>query len=450
MTSQPGKPSKGIERRGFLKLSAGSAAAAAAVGTGLLTGGTTPALAKMTGRTNRAADLPAATGPRCVVIGGGVSGLTMARALKKANPQFDVVMVEPNATYFSCVMSNLWLADILDLKTLVHSFCDAAKNGNYTWLQGKLIDLDRDAKRAYTTEGYIDYKYIVIAPGIDYNYASVGIKDPAMAAMCAQNFPAAFKPGSEHLTLKKKLEGFEGGTFLTTVPTGNYRCLPGPYERACMIAAYFQKNKIKGKVIVLDPNAKPFGPVAPGYLAAFSELYKDVLEYKPSTDVKSVDPVKKTVTTEFDTIKFEDASIYPRNRAAKIIEELGLHDPKSPQLEADINVHTYECKGDKHCYVTGDARPMGMSKSANTSNTEAHYVARLIAAREAGKEIEWESPNTLCYAAASAYPELDFMVNAKYKKDGFAFTDVTVDNTRSDANAKAGREWFKGLIRDII
>ncbi len=449
MTSQPDKPSKGIERRGFLKLSAGSAAVAA-VGTGLLAGGTTPASAKMTGRTNRAADLPAATGPRCVVIGGGVSGLTMARALKKANPKFDVVMVEPNATYFSCVLSNLWLADLIDLKTLVHSFCDAAKDGNYTWLQGKLIDLDRDAKRAYTSEGYIDYKYIVIAPGIDYNFASVGIKDPAMAAICAQSYPAAFKPGSEHLTLKKKLEGFEGGTFVMTVPTGNYRCLPGPYERACMVASYFQKNKIKGKIILLDPGEKPFAPMATGFLTAFSDLYKDVIEYKPSTDVKSVDPIKKTVTTEFDTIKFEDASIYPRNRASKIIEELGLHDPKSPQLEADINPYTYACKGDNHCYVTGDARPMGMSKSANTSNTEAHYVARLIAAREAGKEIEWESPTTLCFAPTNANPEQAIMVQAHYKKDGFGFTDVTLDNNRSEANAKAGREWFKGLIRDFI
>ncbi len=450
MTSQPRKPSKGIERRGFLKLSAGSTAAAAAVGAGLLTGGTTPAAAAMSGRTNRAADLPAASGPRCVVIGGGVSGLTTARALKKANPKFDVVMVEPNATYMACFLSNLWLADLIDLKTLEHSFCDAAKDGNYTWLQGKLIDLDRDAKRAYTSEGYIDYKYIVIAPGIDYNYASIGIKDPAMAVACAQNFPAAFKPGSEHLSLKKKLEGFEGGTFIMTVPTGNYRCLPAPYERACLVAAYFKKNKIKGKILLLDPGEKPFAPKAPGFLAAFNDLYKDVLEYKPSTDIKSVDPIKKTVTTEFDTFKFDDAAIYPRVRAAKIIEDLGLHDPKSPQLEADIDVYTYACKGDNTCYVTGDARPMGFSKSANTANTEAHYIARLIAAREAGKEIEWESPTTLCYSTVNSKPEEAIMVQAHYAKVGFAFTDVKLDNKRSEAIAKAAREWGKGIFRDMI
>lgn len=447
MTGRPPRPSRGIERRGLLKLSAGSAAAAAA-GAGLLAR-PAPAAAAVSGRTARAADLPAA-GPLCVVVGGGTSGLTMARALKKADPNFHVVMVEPNATYMSCFLSNLWLADLIDLKTLEHSFCDAAKDGNYIWLQGKLIDLDRDAKRAYTSEGYIDYKYIVIAPGIDYNYASIGVKDPAMAVMCAQNYPAAFKPGSEHLSLKKKLERFQRGTFILTVPAGNYRCLFGPYERACLMAAYFKKHEIKGKVLLLDPATEPAAPLAPGFLAAFNDLYKDVLEYKPSTAIVLVDPISKTVITEFETFEFDDASFYPRVRAAKIIEDLGLHDPKSPQFEADIDVHTYACKGDYSCYVTGDARPMPFSKSANTANTEAHFVARLIAAREAGKELEWESPATLCYSVVGAGPEQAIMVQTEYSKQDFAPVGRKIYNNRSEALARAAHQWANGLYSDMI
>ena len=91
-----------------------------------------------------------------------------------------------------------------------------------------------------------------------------------------------------------------------------------------MIADYFKKNKIKGKLVLLDPGEKPFAPKAPGFLAAFNELYKDIIEYRPSTMIKSVDPIKKTVTTEFETITFDDAAIYPRVRAAKLIEDLGL------------------------------------------------------------------------------------------------------------------------------
>jgi len=439
----PGQP----DRRGFLKLSVGSTLVAAAAGTAAMTG---PAAAAMSGRTNRPADLPAAKGPRCVVVGGGASGATLAKYLKKENPKFDVVMVEPNALYMSCFLSNLWLDDLIKLETLQHSYCDAANANNYAWVQGKLIDLDREKKRAYTSEGYIDYHYVVLAPGIDYNYASIGIKDPAMEMACAQKFPAGFKPGSEHLSIKAKLANFERGIFLTTVPVGNYRCLPAPYERACMIASYFKKNKIKGKVVLLDPGDKPFAPKAPGFLAAFKDLYKGVLEYHPSTNIKAVDPEKKTVTTEFDTIKFDDAAIYPRVRAAKLIEDLGLHDPKSPQMEGDIDVYKYFAKGDKTCYVTGDCRPMPFSKSGNTANSEAHYVAKVIAATEAGKDIDWVSPQTICYSMVNAKPEQAIVVKAKYDKKTFGFTDVQLDNKRSAALGKATHEWGAGLYRDIF
>jgi sulfide dehydrogenase [flavocytochrome c] flavoprotein subunit len=447
MTKRFEKTPETLGRRQFLKLSAGSTLVAAAATTGAMT---TPAAATISGRTNRPADLPAATGPRCVVVGGGASGATMAKYLKRENPKFDVVMVEPNSTYMSCFLSNLWLDDLINLETLQHSFCDAANANNYVWLQGMLIDLDRQKKRAFTSAGYIDYQYIVLAPGIDYNYASIGIKDPAMEIACAQKFPAGFKPGSEHLSIKTKLANFESGIFLTTVPVGNYRCLPAPYERACLIADYFKKNKIKGKVVLLDPGDKPFAPKAPGFLAAFHELYKDILEYHPSTMIKSVDPMKKTVTTEFDTFEFTDAAIYPRVRAAKLIEDLGLSNPKSPQMEADIDVYKYFAKGDRTCYVTGDCRPMPFSKSGNTSNSEAHYVAKVIAAHEAGKDIDWVSPQTICYSVVNGKPEEAIMVKAKYDRKTFGFTDVQLDNKRSTALGKATHEWGAGLYRDMF
>jgi sulfide dehydrogenase [flavocytochrome c] flavoprotein subunit len=449
MPSLSDRDSRGLGRRQFLQLSAGSTLAAAAAGTTVLA---TPGMASaaISGRTNRAAELPAAQGPRCVVVGGGASGATIAKYLKRENPAFDVVMVEPNATYMSCFLSNLWLDDLIDLKTLQHSFCDAARDGSYVWLQGKLIDLDREAKRAYTSEGYIDYQYVVLAPGIDYNYASIGVEDPDMVVAMQQNFPAGFKPGSEHLSIRGKLDQFEGGVFLLTVPTGNYRCLPAPYERACMIANYFRKNNVTGKVMLLDPGEQPFAPKAPGFLAAFDELYPDIIDYQPSTMIQSADPIAKTVTTEFDTIEFEDAAIYPRVRAAKLIEDLGLSNPESLQMEADIDVYKYFAKGDMTCYVTGDCRPMPFSKSGNTANSEGHYVAKVIAAVEAGNDIDWVSPQTICYSMVNGTPEEAIYVKAKYDHDTFGFTDVELDNERSAANGAATHEWGAGLYRDMF
>lgn len=450
MTDNTNQPR--LSRRGFLRAGGTAAAGSAAATIGL--GSTAqPTAAAVMGASSRPAPLGHAMGPRVVVVGGGWSGLTMAKYLKKENADFDVVLLEPSSMFFSCPLSNLWLTGVVDMPLLTHSYTTAAHNGGYTWLQGSLVDLDRDARKAFTSVGTIDYDYIVLAPGIDYNYGSIGVEDPAEAAMIAQAYPAAFRPGSEHLTLKDKLDNFDEGVFLMTVPEGNYRCLPGPYERAALVASYFKMEDIPGKVVLLDPNPKPTIK-ADGFLAAFNELYSDNLEYVTSTKIESVDLANQKVVTDFGEQEFADAAIYPRVRASRLIEALGLADMANPQMEAAIDPLKYNVAGDEHTYITGDSRPMPFSKSGNTANTEAHHVAKRIAAHAAGKDIPWVSPQTICYSMVSADDQESIMVDAKYAHDGsgagWGFTDVTLIEDRSKDLGKANIEWGKGLFRDMF
>jgi sulfide dehydrogenase [flavocytochrome c] flavoprotein subunit len=444
-----------ISRRNFLKAT-GATTVAAATGGGLagLASGTASAATKAPAAVlGNKADLPKAKGPRVVVVGGGWSGLTMAKYLKKENPKFDVVLIEKRATFMSCPISNLWLADVVDLKFLTHSFLDAAKNNNYTFFNATVVDVDRTNRKVYTEQGYVDYHYLVLAPGIEYNYSSFGVTDPEDEYALKTKYPAGFMPGSEHLSIKNKLDEFEGGVFMLTVPPGNYRCLPGPYERACMVSAIFKKNKIKGKVVLLDANPD-ITIKKDGFHNAFNKFYKGILEYKPGSEIKHIDVAKKEVHTEFDTYKFDDAALYPRVRASRLIEQVGLADPESPQMEAKIDPFKYHAVGDEHVYVTGDARPMPYSKSGNTSNSEAHYVAKVIAAHAAGREIPWESPNTICYSGVTIDPLQSISVDAHYKYDPkekrFGFDKVKLYEKWSKARGQQNLEWARGLYRDMF
>ena len=44
----------------------------------------------------------------------------------------------------------------------------------------------------------------------------------------------------------------DGGVYVLSIPQAPYRCPPGPYERACQVAAYFKQAKPRSKVLVLD------------------------------------------------------------------------------------------------------------------------------------------------------------------------------------------------------
>lgn len=453
-----------IDRRHFLKMSGTVLAAAPAVlaagPAALAAGAAQPAGGKPGApfvSTHRMLDLPKAKGPRLVIIGGGTSGLTIAKYAKKTYPKFDVVLVEKRCMYSSCFASNLWYPGIINLEFLAdHSFLDAAHNSGYIYVNATCIGLDRTSRTVATNDGDIKYDFLVVAPGISYDYDKIGVHDIDTQVALRQTYPGGFICPTEHVTIHRKVRQFEGGVFIQTVPSGNYRCLPAPYERACLIASVIKHNKLKGKVVVLDANPE-ITIKAPGFHAAFDELYKGILEWHPTSAVTGVDVAGRTVKTEFDSYKFDDAAIYPNVRASTLIEELGLMAPptKSNQKEANIDIRFYNLIGDERVYVSGDSRPMPYSKSGNTSNSEGHYVAKVLAARAQGKDIAWTSPQTLCFSMVDAFPKQAIWVDTYYgydpKKDAITgFKDTKVDNQRSEANGAAYLEWAHGLYRDMF
>jgi sulfide dehydrogenase [flavocytochrome c] flavoprotein subunit len=439
---------KKISRRGFGKLSAGSVA-----GT-LAACNSSAASAKSSGPMSRAAELPATKKPRVVVVGGGWAGLSIAQNLRRQRVDLDVVLIERRSTFISHPLSNLWLGGMINLETLTHSFLDAAKAGDYIYLNASLVGLDREKRRAFTDQGYIDYDDIVLAPGIDYNYASVGVKDVAAIQMLRTRYPGGFVSGSEHVTLKRKIAEFEKGIFVLNAPQGIFRCAASIYERACILAANFKKRKLPAKVLLIDSRNAP-GVNSEGFLAAFEELYKDHLEYMPSSTVQRIDAVAKTIHTDFDDIKFSDGAIYPRVRAARMIEEFGLADPKSAQMEANIDPFNYNIIGDDHTYVTGDSRPMPFSKSASVARGEGSHVAKVIAARTLGKSVPWVTPESVCYsmvdpdAKQAIVSRSYYQFNQATKQWEFAPKTAST-NDRSEDLGRQTFEWSKRQFKDLF
>ena len=385
------------------------------------------------------APLPDTSNPRVVVLGGGWSGLSIAKTITDFAPQADVILVESRHEFISCPVSNLWLVDQVDLEYITHDYLQAARNYNYTFFNATAIGIDKKNRLLKTSDGDIAFDYLVLSPGIDYDY-SRWTTDTTLITRLKQEYPAGFIPGSEHMTLKNKIRNFKEGNFILTVPGGNYRCLPAPYERACMIADYFKKKKLKAKVILLDENSG-ITIKKKGFSSAFEELYADYLEYVPNAAIQSIDLEKKIVTTEMDEFTFADAAFYPRVRGAKILETMGFAKDAKDMMEGHINPLTYEVIGEKNIFIAGDARPMGFSKSGNTSNTEGKYVGNLIAQRINKKAAPaWEPPITLCFSAISTKP-----LNAIY-----IYTRYSFDKKDKDPKNVKFVDWKKFSFSDTM
>lgn len=448
-----------MNRRDMLKLAGVATASTVMTGCAATNGAEPTKMEKKGGILNLAAPLPTnGTKQRVVVVGGGWSGLSVAKRLKQYIPDLDVVLIEKRAHFVSCPISNLWLVDAVNLEFLTHSYLDSAENNGYTFFNATVYDVDKKAKLVHTNEGTVNYDYLVLAPGIDYDYSQWTKGDADLEYELRTHYPPGFMIHSEHQTIKEKLENFEEGNFILTVPGGNYRCLPAPYERACLIAEYFKKNEIEGKVILLDENPD-ITIKKKGFHSAFDEMYKDYIEYVPSAKIEKFDLKNKKIETEFDEYTFADAAFYPRVRGNKLLEVVGVSKHGINKGEADIDPFTYQVKGEPYIFCSGDVRPMGFSKSGNTSNSEGYVVARIIANRILGKKDVWKSPHTTCYSAVAVKPSITAIsVNTDYawsdKNHSFSFYHAsTMENWHGKSGTDTGKgliEWAKGMYRDMF
>jgi NADPH-dependent 2,4-dienoyl-CoA reductase/sulfur reductase-like enzyme len=294
---------------------------------------------------------------------------------------------------------------------------------------------------------------MVLAPGIEYDYDRIGVDDPVAQVQLYSNYPGGFVNSSELITIKRKLHTFKGGTFILNVPSGEYRCTAAPYERACMAAAIFKQRGIKAKILLLDMNAE-IRIKKHGFEKAFSSLYSDYINYLPSSEISHIDIEEKTVSTDFDDYQFDDAIIYPPVRASSLLEDAGIANLKTVQKTANTDPFTYHVIGDEYVYVTGDSRSQPFSKGGHTANSEAQYVAEVIAAHALGKKVRWRSPQTMCFSVVDINPlqAMSIITFYKFNKKNkeFEFDRTHMMEDWNTEGGQASLAWAEGMYRDMF
>ena len=115
-----------------------------------------------------------------------------------------------------------------------------------------------------------NYDRLVLAPGIDIRWDGL----PGYTEAAAERMPHAWKAGEQTLLLRRQLEAMQdGGTVVISAPANPFRCPPGPYERASLIAWYLKTKKPKSKLIILD--AKDAFSKQRLFQNAWKELYPE-------------------------------------------------------------------------------------------------------------------------------------------------------------------------------
>lgn len=360
---------------------------------------------------------------KVVVIGGGPGGATAANQLKTLDPGLDVTLIEPKEAFTTCFYSNLFIGGFRSFQSITHTY-DGLKKRGIRVVADSASGVDTAAKIiTLAGGGKVPYDRLVLAPGIDIKYDSI----EGYSKEAAEIMPHAWQAGAQTVLLKEKLLTLpEGGLVVMSIPGNPYRCPPGPYERACMIAHFLKTRKPKSKLVLFD--AKQTFSKQSVFEEAFAEYYKDIIEVNLTDEIDDYSVVKVDAGTGEVTAKSGRkekaalANIIPAQKAGRIAELAGV-------TEGDwcpINPENFTSTKVKDVWVVGDAAiAADMPKSAFTSASQATVAAADIVADLSGKPRVAGKYRNTCWSMLA--PENSAKIGGDYMpavRDGKPFLEA--------------------------
>lgn len=397
--------------------------------------------------------LRAQASARVVIVGGGFGGATVAQTLRRVAPNISVTLVERDPVFVTCPFSNAVLGGLRDIDSITFGY-GGLREAGVDVIQAEAVGVDPVGMNVTLSDGTVlDYDRLVLSPGIQLTWDSIEGYSPESAEI----MPHAWMAGAQTSLLRSQLEAMEdGGLVVIGAPDNPFRCPPGPYERASLIAHYLKQNKPRSKVMILD--AKERFSKQGLFEEAWAALYPDMIEWVPgslSGRVIGVDAASMTVHTDFEDINPDVANIIPQQRAGEIALALGLDGGLG---FCPIDPHTFESTEVAGIHLVGDATLAGaMPKSGFSANSQAKVCARAIAALLNGTEPGDAVLLNTCYSAVA--PDYGFSVAGAYRVEGSEIVSIEGAGGASPVGAPAAmreaefayaESWYENITDEMF
>ncbi|MDX2264473.1 MAG: NAD(P)/FAD-dependent oxidoreductase [Hyphomicrobiales bacterium] len=317
--------------------------------------------------------------PKVVIVGGGAGGASVLNLVSAvARGALDITLIEPQRALTTCYYSNLHLGGVREMETLRFGFDAIAARPGVSVVHEAAAAIDSGKREVRLTNGaVVAYDRLVLSPGIALDYASV----PGWSREAEDAMPHAWTAGAQTALLKRRIDAVpDGGLIVMIAPPNPYRCPPGPYERASMMAQALTKaSKTRARIVILD--AKDKFSKQPLFQQGWEQHYPGMIEWQPPAvhgGVKGVIAATMSVETDFET--YRDAAlvnVIPKQTAGRIAIEAGLTGANG---FCPIDPFTMKARGHNAIFILGDACDGGdMPKSAFSANSQAQVVAEAIA-----------------------------------------------------------------------
>jgi NADPH-dependent 2,4-dienoyl-CoA reductase/sulfur reductase-like enzyme len=378
----------------------------------------------------------AATSARVIVVGGGMAGAALAKYLRLwSGGTVAVTLVERDARYTSNIMSSLVLTGQRTIDSLRYGHDALRTRYGVNVVRGEVTEVDPVAARVRLADGtQLQADRVVLAPGIDFD-AVPGLANPDL-------MPHAWKAGPQTSLLAQQLGAMRaGGVVVLTIPRTPYRCPPGPYERACLVADWLKARKPRSRLIVLDANPD-FVTEKDNFSRAFFDLHGSVIDYRTGVEILSADGPTRTLTTNLGAVRGDVVNLIPRQRAPALVQATGLTNSADGRF-AVVDVLSYASTAQPKVHVIGDASATTQPKAGHIANQEAKVCAdALVRIFGGGAPDPAPVTNSACYSTIT-------MSQASWLTAVFQYNPQTASMVPVAASSAASVGWNGDHFEDM-
>ncbi|MBD3649372.1 MAG: FAD-dependent oxidoreductase [Pseudomonadales bacterium] len=392
--------------------------------------------------------------PRVVVVGGGFGGCTAARYIRKLAPSAEILLVDPARSFITCPFSNLVLAGMRDIDSISFSYRGLQAEGiELVPSFVEFVDIEKRKVALEENDALLAWDYLVLSPGVQFRYEGI----EGASERTGFQLPHAWKGGFQTLRLKSQLEKMKpGGVFVIAAPDNPYRCPPGPYERASLVAEYFKTHNPKAKIIIVD--AKDNFTKKELFMEGWEALYPGMIDWvgvSETGSLRRVDGARKRFFTDFDEFQADVGNLIPPQRAAELVTDAGLDGGRG---WCEVDPASFESRLAKNVYILGDAvNANPMPKSAFSANNQAKVCAAAIAAKINGKEAPEAFLLNTCYSLLARDYGISISGAYRVQDDQLIAVPETGGQSASGAapevrkiEARYTYDWYRAITRDTF
>lgn len=441
------------------------------------------------------------------IIGGGMAGATAAKYLRvwakrlAIDSLVSVTIIDKSDKYVSNIMSNMVLTGEKTLTSLTYGYANLTTKYGVKFIKAAVSSVD-------TTNGWIygklnntgsdillngtPFNRLVLAAGISFDYSPSNFTLNVPGTVYGNPYdaiPHAWQAGPQTTLLRNQLVNLKAGNHVAiTIPPGPYRCPPGPYERACVIADWLRVKKPGSKLYLIDPSQTADGrpPVEPNNFGhAFTIIHKNLVYVQNAklTDVTaslsgtkklktlSIAPVNGTPGNAINALSaataltVEVANVIPKMQASDLTRSVLA----SGGLDADNRWALVDEKSYKSpvsgVYVIGDSiKSANQPKAGHIGNQQAKVCADAIL-REFSNVALHDAPvtNSACFTPVTTALNSQYGARASWLTATFRYgldtdsnyrmlkvsTNIESPGAPSKDNFESMKKWFTSLMQDV-